>query len=105
MEKTMIFVQFSMLQRIQVLVSNSCNRFFFILNQRKEETEANNQLIIDDTTVQKLTQEEVLRLKAEGLKGTLNTEEIINKMVAAHSEFDKKTEFSKAKYIERKKKK
>ncbi|KAG0744816.1 hypothetical protein G6F57_006930 [Rhizopus arrhizus] len=74
-------------------------------NTSVEETEANNQLIIDDTTVQKLTQEEVLRLKAEGLKGTLNTEEIINKMVAAHSEFDKKTEFSKAKYIERKKKK
>ena len=95
-----------MLQRTQVLVSNGCNQmFFFILNQRKEETEANNQLIIDDTTVQKLTQEEVLKLKAEGLKGTLNTEEIINKMVAAHSEFDKKTEFSKAKYIERKKKK
>ncbi|KAG1466690.1 hypothetical protein G6F46_000884 [Rhizopus delemar] len=74
-------------------------------NTSVEETEANNQLIIDDTTVQKLTQEEVLKLKAEGLKGTLNTEEIINKMVAAHSEFDKKTEFSKAKYIERKKKK
>ncbi|CEJ02829.1 hypothetical protein RMCBS344292_16823 [Rhizopus microsporus] len=70
-----------------------------------EETDANNQLIIDDTTVQKLTQEEVLKLKEEGLKGALNSEEIINKMIASHAEFDKKTEFSKAKYIERKKKK
>ncbi|CEI95851.1 hypothetical protein RMCBS344292_10028 [Rhizopus microsporus] len=70
-----------------------------------EETDANNQLIIDDTTVQKLTQEEVLKLKEEGLKGALDSEEIINKMIASHAEFDKKTEFSKAKYIERKKKK
>ncbi|CAO3685420.1 unnamed protein product [Rhizopus stolonifer] len=60
-----------------------------------EETEANNQMIIDDTTVQKLTHEEVLKLKAEGLKGTLNSEEIINKMVAAHLNSKRKLNFLK----------
>ncbi|KAI8971062.1 Gcd10p family-domain-containing protein [Pilobolus umbonatus] len=76
-----------------------------VKNISLEETEANNQLIVDDTTVQKLTFEEVLKLKEQGLEGTIKTEEIINKMIDSHSEFSKKTEFSKAKYIERKKKK
>lgn len=70
-----------------------------------EETEANNQMIIDDASVQKLTQEQVLELKEKGLQGEMATEEIIKMMVDSHSEFAKKTEYSKAKYIERKKKK
>ncbi|RCH90847.1 tRNA (adenine(58)-N(1))-methyltransferase non-catalytic subunit trm6, partial [Rhizopus stolonifer] len=70
-----------------------------------EETDANNQTIIDNGSVQKLSQEEVLKLKEKGLKGELATEEIIKMMVDSHSEFEKKTEYSKAKYIARKKKK
>lgn len=70
-----------------------------------EETTANNREIIDDATVQRLTHDEVVKLKEQGLLGELDTEEIIKKMIDSHSEFDKKTEFSKAKYIERKKKK
>lgn len=70
-----------------------------------EETAANNQEIIDNALVQKLSHEEVLKLKEQSLQGKLQTEEIIKMMVDSHSEFDKKTEFSKAKYIERKKKK
>ncbi|KAI8971896.1 Gcd10p family-domain-containing protein [Mycotypha africana] len=70
-----------------------------------EETDANNQTITDDNAVQKLTLEQVLELKEKGLKGEIDTEEIIKKMVDSHSEFEKKTEYSKAKYIERKKKK
>jgi tRNA (adenine-N(1)-)-methyltransferase non-catalytic subunit len=61
--------------------------------------------IIDNALVQKLSHEEVLKLKEQSLQGKLQTEEIIKMMVDSHTEFNKKTEFSKAKYIERKKKK
>ncbi|KAI9484075.1 MAG: Gcd10p family-domain-containing protein [Benjaminiella poitrasii] len=74
-------------------------------NTNVEETDANNQTIVDDNAVQKLSHEEVLKLKEMGLRGELDTEEIIKKMVDSHAEFSKKTEYSKAKYIERKKKK
>ncbi|KAL0094864.1 adenine(58)-N(1)-methyltransferase non-catalytic subunit TRM6 [Phycomyces blakesleeanus] len=67
-----------------------------------EETAANNQNIVDDTSVQLLSQEEVERLKEEGMKGNMDAAEIIRKMIESHTEFDKKTEFSKAKYIQRK---
>ncbi|KAI9249440.1 Gcd10p family-domain-containing protein [Phascolomyces articulosus] len=70
-----------------------------------EETNANNQNILDNADVQKLTHEEVEKLKQEGLKGNMKHDEIINKIIESHSEFDKKTEFSKAKYIQRKRKK
>ncbi|KAJ8652243.1 hypothetical protein O0I10_012151 [Lichtheimia ornata] len=70
-----------------------------------EETNANNQMIIDNAAVQKLSHQEVETLKAESLKGNLTNDEIIQKIISSHAEFDKKTEFSKAKYIERKKKK
>ncbi|OAD79852.1 hypothetical protein PHYBLDRAFT_99099, partial [Phycomyces blakesleeanus NRRL 1555(-)] len=66
------------------------------------ETAANNQNIVDDTSVQLLSQEEVERLKEEGMKGNMDAAEIIRKMIESHTEFDKKTEFSKAKYIQRK---
>ncbi|CEP19570.1 hypothetical protein [Parasitella parasitica] len=70
-----------------------------------EETAANNQMIVDDASNQKLTHQQVLALKEKGLQGELATEEIIKMMVDSHSNFSKKTEYSKAKYIERKKKK
>lgn len=62
-------------------------------------------MIIDDASNQKLTHEQVLALKEKGLQGELATEEIIKMMVDSHAGFSKKTEYSKAKYIERKKKK
>ncbi|KAG0164647.1 tRNA (adenine(58)-N(1))-methyltransferase non-catalytic subunit trm6 [Apophysomyces sp. BC1034] len=70
-----------------------------------EETTANNQTILDNSAVQTLTHEEIEKLKEEGLKGNMDANEIIQKMVESHSEFSKKTEYSKAKYIQRKKKK
>lgn len=70
-----------------------------------EETKANNQNIIDTRAVQSLTYEEVEKLKEEGKSGTLQPEEIIQRIMESHTEFDKKTEYSKFKYIERKKKK
>ncbi|KAI9315990.1 adenine(58)-N(1)-methyltransferase non-catalytic subunit TRM6 [Dichotomocladium elegans] len=73
--------------------------------QAVEETNANNQNITDKADVQKLTYQEVQMLKEEGLKGNLAHDEIIQKIIESHTDFDKKTEFSKAKYIQRKKKK
>ncbi|KAI7867365.1 Gcd10p family-domain-containing protein [Spinellus fusiger] len=71
-------------------------------NMALTETEANNQTIIDDKSVQLLSQAQVEKLKQEGLDGNIATEEIIRKMIESHTEFNKKTEFSKAKYIQRK---
>ncbi|KAI8099696.1 adenine(58)-N(1)-methyltransferase non-catalytic subunit TRM6 [Halteromyces radiatus] len=70
-----------------------------------EETKANNQNIRDTKAVQALTHEEVEKLKKEGESGILQPEQIIQRIMESHSEFDKKTEYSKFKYIERKKKK
>lgn len=39
-----------------------------------EETNANNQLILDNAAVQKLTHQEVETLKAESLKGNLTND-------------------------------
>ncbi|KAI9497190.1 Gcd10p family-domain-containing protein [Zychaea mexicana] len=69
------------------------------------ETNANNQNIVDNASVQKLSYQEVEKLKQEGLKGNMAHDEIIKKIIESHTEFDKKTEFSKAKYIQRKRKK
>ncbi|ORZ08421.1 Gcd10p family-domain-containing protein [Absidia repens] len=70
-----------------------------------EETKANNQNIVDSRLVQSLTHEEVEKLKQAGISGSLKSQEIIQRLMESHTEFDKKTEYSKFKYIERKKKK
>ncbi|CAO3630787.1 unnamed protein product [Cunninghamella blakesleeana] len=70
-----------------------------------EETKANNQTIVDEGQVQTLTQEQVEQLKLDSISGKLQSEEVIQRIVDAHKEFDKKTEYSKYKYVERKKKK
>ncbi|KAL1924604.1 uncharacterized protein VTP21DRAFT_4258 [Calcarisporiella thermophila] len=73
--------------------------------QEVEETGANNRDITDDGTAQKLTREEIEALKQEGLMGELEGQEIIKRMVEGNTSFEKRTEFSKAKYIMRKEKK
>ncbi|RUP45323.1 Gcd10p-domain-containing protein [Jimgerdemannia flammicorona] len=70
-----------------------------------EETDANNREIFDDSSTQKLSFLDIEKLKEEGMKGELEGKDIIQKMVDSHASFDKKTEFSKAKYIQRKQKK
>ncbi|KAI7821219.1 Gcd10p family-domain-containing protein [Gamsiella multidivaricata] len=70
-----------------------------------EETENNNREIIDDSTSQKLTLEDIQALKSEGLKGELTGEEIVNKLKESHATFDKKTAYSQAKYLQKKGKK
>lgn len=56
---------------------------------------------IDAMGLQALTTEEIERLKKEGLSG----EQIIQKVQSGHAAFEHKTEYSKEKYMKRKKKK
>ncbi|KAG0261549.1 tRNA (adenine(58)-N(1))-methyltransferase non-catalytic subunit trm6 [Actinomortierella ambigua] len=70
-----------------------------------QETDANNREILDDGSSQKLSLEEIHALKAEGLKGSLSSEEIIQKLKESNASFDKKTAYSQAKYVKKKEKK
>lgn len=54
---------------------------------------------IDYLGTNTLSMEEIEQLKREGKKG----EDIIEKIINSHQDFDKKTEFAKAKYLKRKK--
>ncbi|CAI2169912.1 13202_t:CDS:10 [Funneliformis geosporum] len=68
-----------------------------------DETSANNKEILDDPSKQKLSYQEIEKLKKQGLEGQASyIKDIIKKMVESHSAFDQKTEYSKAKYIKRK---
>ncbi|KAK9711983.1 tRNA (adenine(58)-N(1))-methyltransferase non-catalytic subunit trm6 [Basidiobolus ranarum] len=69
------------------------------------ETTANNREIVDDNTSQKLSHEDVEKLKQTGLQGGVSGDTIVETLVENHSAFEKKTEYSKAKYIKKKEKK
>ncbi|KDE04895.1 hypothetical protein MVLG_04653 [Microbotryum lychnidis-dioicae p1A1 Lamole] len=62
-----------------------------------EETEANNQEITA-TGAQSLTYDDINAFRSEGLSGR----QIIEKQIQQHANFDKKTEYSKDKYMKRK---
>ncbi|KAJ2895792.1 tRNA (adenine(58)-N(1))-methyltransferase non-catalytic subunit trm6 [Coemansia aciculifera] len=68
-------------------------------------TEANNKEILDDPKAQKLTFQEIEQLKTMSLSGDMSAQEIIASLTENNESFDKKTEFSKSKYILRKQKK
>ncbi|KAJ1819022.1 tRNA (adenine(58)-N(1))-methyltransferase non-catalytic subunit trm6 [Coemansia sp. S610] len=68
-------------------------------------TEANNKEIVDNPKSQKLTFEEIERLKTMSLAGDVSAKEIIASLTENNEAFDKKTEFSKSKYILRKQRK
>jgi tRNA (adenine-N(1)-)-methyltransferase non-catalytic subunit len=70
-----------------------------------EETEANNQNLLDGSSVQKLSQVEIEDLKKKSLSGEFSHKELIEQIVSNNENFNEKTEFSKAKYIKRKFKK
>ncbi|RKP40422.1 Gcd10p-domain-containing protein [Dimargaris cristalligena] len=70
-----------------------------------EETTATNREIFDNPAAQQLSHEEIEQLKKSSLAGDVTHEELIGKVVENNLSFEQKTEFSKAKYIERKKKK
>ncbi|CAG8728304.1 21184_t:CDS:10 [Gigaspora margarita] len=63
-----------------------------------DDSGANNQETIDDPSKQKLSYQDIEQLKKDGMEG----QDIIKKVIESHSSFDKKTEYSKAKYIKRK---
>ncbi|KAJ2007232.1 tRNA (adenine(58)-N(1))-methyltransferase non-catalytic subunit trm6 [Coemansia thaxteri] len=68
-------------------------------------TEANNQGIVDNPLSQKMTFEEIEHLKTMSLAGDVSAKEIIQSLTENNEAFDKKTEFSKSKYILRKQRK
>ncbi|KAJ2721720.1 tRNA (adenine(58)-N(1))-methyltransferase non-catalytic subunit trm6 [Coemansia sp. Benny D115] len=68
-------------------------------------TEANNKEINDNPNSQKLSFEEIERLKQKSLSGDVSAQEIISTLTANNESFAKKTEFSKSKYIKRKQRK
>ncbi|KAI8324008.1 Gcd10p-domain-containing protein [Martensiomyces pterosporus] len=70
-----------------------------------DDTEANNKEIIDNPNSQKLTYEEIEQLKLKGLAGDVSAQEIIASLTENNASFEKKTEYSKSKYIRRKQKK
>lgn len=61
----------------------------------------NNRLLFDDPSVQAMSMADIEALKKEGLSG----QDLINKVMESHASFDKKTTFSKEKYLKRKQQK
>lgn len=66
-----------------------------------EEEAANNKLINDTQRNQQMTDEDILKLRNSGL----SAEELAERLSANNANFDKKTAYSKAKYMKRKKQK
>eukprot|EP00842_Homolaphlyctis_polyrhiza_P004754 jgi/Hompol1/527/HPOL_005347-RA len=69
------------------------------------EEDANNKDLVDDPASQKLSHEEIEKLKTKSLSGEIGHETIIKAILENNVTFEKKTEFSKAKYIKRKQRK
>ena len=66
-----------------------------------EEFEENNQHAVDDSANQRLSHEEILQMKEE----QRSSDEIIKAITENNIGFEKKTDFAKSKYVERKKSK
>lgn len=69
--------------------------------QRDNEVTQDNRDIQDDTTSQKLSRDDIMSLRQEGVEG----ETIIQEIVDNSATFKDRTEYSKAKYIKKKKRK
>ncbi|KAJ1677552.1 tRNA (adenine(58)-N(1))-methyltransferase non-catalytic subunit trm6, partial [Spiromyces aspiralis] len=67
-----------------------------------DETTNNNQYIFNDNHAQKLDSDQIEAMKQAGLSGSVTTEEIIESIKSNNEAFDKKTEYSKSKYLKRK---
>jgi len=63
--------------------------------------ETNEFIDDDDSKLDTMTQDEIAELRRQGL----SAEEIMQKQIERHAEFDKKTDFSKEKWMKRKEKK
>lgn len=60
-----------------------------------------NRDLCDDSDSQKMSRDEIMKLKTEGMDGS----EIVEKLVDSSATFKEKTVYSQAKYIKKKKKK
>ncbi|KAI8049548.1 Gcd10p family-domain-containing protein [Syncephalis plumigaleata] len=69
------------------------------------DSDANNKDIVQDGSSQQLSYTEIEKLKRDGLDGKLDAETLIQKVAENNQSFDKKTEYSKAKYMKRKRQK
>nr|KAJ3421967.1 tRNA (adenine(58)-N(1))-methyltransferase non-catalytic subunit trm6 [Polyrhizophydium stewartii] len=69
------------------------------------EEDASNMTIVDDPTSQRLTHQEIEELKSQSLEGKVDHSAVIQKIVQNNAAFEKKTDFAKAKYIQRKQRK
>jgi tRNA (adenine-N(1)-)-methyltransferase non-catalytic subunit len=87
---------------LRVMSSDELNDEYISFN---EENGANNQDICDDRESQILTHEEINKLKEKMENGELHGKEVIDCLISNNKSFEKRTEFSKAKYVKRKKKK
>ena len=64
-----------------------------------------NRLIHDDGTAQRLSQHEVEAMKSQVNDGQLQSTVMLQKLIDNSASFDKRTQYSKAKYIQRKREK
>lgn len=70
-----------------------------------DENTKDNRDIFDHGDSQRLTQQDVLELKSKVLEGELEPTALVEALIQNNSSFEKRTDFSKAKYIQRKTKK
>lgn len=80
---------------------NKIHLYSFTSDNNTDEVTQDNRTIQDDTASQKLGKSEIMSLKKEGKTG----EEIVQELVDNSATFKGRTEYSKAKYLKKKKKK
>jgi len=82
-------------------VEENQEEYITVKNGSQSEETRDNRNIVDSSTHQKLSKEEIMSLRGEGKAG----DEIIKQLVENSATFEDRTEFSKAKYLKKKKKK
>lgn len=84
----------------QLLVNYSLSFEHTIEDEAQIEDSNDNRNILDDSSSQKLTLQEI-----ESMKKEMSGKEIVENLVENSATFDQKTEFAKSKYLRRKKQK
>ena len=88
-------------QRNQLFETNPLNFENDEADFDKDEQTRDNREILDNSDSQKLSKEDIMKLK----EGGTDSQEIIEKIVESSSTFKDKTSYSQAKYLKKKKKK
>lgn len=79
--------------------------YFGILLEIELDSSANNRDLYNNQESQKLSMDDINKLKAKSLGGELAHQTLIKEIVANSSTFESKTSYAKQKYIKRKEKK